>query len=144
MEAKSNPAVLPTQQSHLTLLLRIGAVNGFLVVALGAFGAHSLRDLLSEASTKTYQTAVLYHAIHALAILACAALLSHARPSRVHMAAWLFQAGIVLFCGSLYLLAATGIRWLGAVTPFGGMAFLAGWALLVFSVPYPSSSPHVS
>jgi uncharacterized membrane protein YgdD (TMEM256/DUF423 family) len=144
MESKKNQAVLQTQKSHFALWVRIAAVNGFLVVALGAFGAHSLRDLLSEAAVKTYQTAVLYHAIHALTIFACAVLLFYAQPSRVHLAAWLFLAGIVLFCGSLYLLAATGIRWFGAVTPFGGIAFLAGWALLVFSVPYPSSSPHVS
>ncbi|MCZ7558325.1 MAG: DUF423 domain-containing protein [Bacteroidia bacterium] len=144
MEEKIKPAVSQRQSSRFLFLLRTGAVNGFLVVALGAFGAHTLRDLLSDTAVKTYQTAVLYHAIHSLAVLGCAVLLQHARPARVHLAAWFFLIGIVLFCGSLYLLSATGIRWLGAVTPFGGVAFLSGWALLVFSVPYPSSSPHVS
>lgn len=143
MDGTNTPTVSQGHNSRFDFWLRIAAVNGFLVVALGAFGAHTLRDVLSETAVKTYQTAVLYHAIHALALLACAILLTHAHPARVHLAASLFLTGILLFSGSLYLLAATGIRWLGAVTPFGGISFLAGWALLVFSVPYPSSSPHV-
>ena len=115
--------------SKLLLLLATG--NGFLAVALGAFGAHGLQARLSAELMATYQTAVQYHFYHALALFG-AALLSQQFPAATlpRAGGYLFLAGIVLFSGSLYLLALTGARWLGAVTPLGGLAFLAGWLCL--------------
>lgn len=130
--------------NRIPFWLRIAALNGVFVVALGAFGAHALRGILDDAAAKTWQTAVFYHAIHMLAILACSLLLRFAPTSRAHIAAWLFLIGIVLFSGSLYILSSTGLTWLGAVTPFGGAAFLAGWAVLAFSVPFNTVSPKRS
>ena len=94
---------------------RIGAALMFLGVALGAFGAHALKDKLDARGHEVWRTAVLYHLVHAVAI--------YARGQQ----AWLFLAGIVVFSGSLYLLALTGQSWLGALTPVGGLLFLAGW-----------------
>jgi len=110
-----------------------GAMAGFLVVALGAFGAHGLEGHLPARHLGWWKKAVDYHGLHALALLACGLLGAH-RPSRAaDVAGWAFVAGIVLFSGSLYLLALTGQRWLGAVTPFGGTAFLVGWAALALA-----------
>ena len=109
--------------------LRIAAGLCFLAVALGAFGAHALKATLeSHGMTDVWNKAVLYHFIHAIALLALA--LYRGEASRGP--GWLFVAGIVLFSGSLYLMAATNIRWLGAVTPLGGLCFLAGWLWLFF------------
>jgi uncharacterized membrane protein YgdD (TMEM256/DUF423 family) len=117
------------------LALTLAAALLFAAVALGAFGAHVLRERLAPDMTAVYQTAVQYHFWHALGLLAIGILLAQ-RPESgpLAAAAWLMIAGIVLFCGSLYALALTGIRGLGAVTPFGGVAFLAGWAALAWSV----------
>lgn len=109
-------------------------VNGFLAVALGAFGAHGLERWLSGAEAferrlAWWQTASQYHLIHALA-LAVAAYLGSRDPSVAKIAGWCFQVGILLFSGSLYAMALSGARWLGAVTPLGGLAFLAGWAAI--------------
>ena len=111
------------------LALTMGALLAMAAVALGAFGAHALKGRLEPDMATVWQTAVQYHGWHALALLAAGLLLLH-RPDAVAVAAagWMFAAGIVLFSGSLYLLALTGARGLGAVTPFGGLAFLAGWA----------------
>ena len=100
----------------------------FAAVALGAFGAHALRGRLTPEMAGVWQTAVQYHAWHALALMGVGVLLQQ-WPERglLATAGWLFVAGIVLFSGSLYALALTGLRSLGAVTPFGGVAFLAGW-----------------
>lgn len=112
-------------------LVRLAAVLGFLAVALGAFGAHALKETLSaNATTEIWNKAVLYHFVHTLAILALAAL-----PEVSRWSAWLFLAGIIIFSGSLYLLALTNIRWLGAITPIGGLCFLAGWLVLLFTQP---------
>ncbi len=115
--------------SHLLLLFAAG--NGFLAVAFGAFGAHGLQARLSVELMATFQTAVQYHFYHALALLGVA-LLSLQFPTAAlpRASGYLFLAGIVLFSGSLYVLALTGIRWLGAITPIGGLAFLAGWLCL--------------
>jgi uncharacterized membrane protein YgdD (TMEM256/DUF423 family) len=115
--------------------LVIGAIAMFAAVALGAFGAHALRGQLTPDLARVWQTAVQYHAWHALALLGVGLLLLN-RPDlqRAGWAGGLFAAGIVLFSGSLYLLALTGIRGLGAVTPVGGLAFLAGWALLAWAI----------
>jgi len=110
--------------------LLLAAVTGFLGVALGAFGAHGLKKSLAgkpdEAQrTAWWQTAAQYHLIHALAIGLAAAV--PFQPTGGTSAGWLFLGGIVLFSGSLYLMTLTGIRALGAVTPLGGVLFLAGW-----------------
>jgi uncharacterized membrane protein YgdD (TMEM256/DUF423 family) len=103
----------------------------FVAVACGAFGAHALRGRLDPEMTGVWQTAVQYHVWHALALMGVGLLLLQ-RPAAAGLraAAWLFAAGIVLFSGSLYALALTGTRGVGAITPFGGVAFLAGWAAL--------------
>jgi len=111
-------------------------VFGALGVALGAFGAHALRDALAASGhTGTWETAVLYHLVHALALAAvgvgAAAGVLAARPARV--AAWAFALGIVLFSGSLYGLSLGGPRLLGPVTPLGGVAFIVGWCSLAFA-----------
>jgi uncharacterized membrane protein YgdD (TMEM256/DUF423 family) len=103
-------------------------------VAMGAFGAHGLRNRLDAYSMSVYEKAVFYHFVHALGILAVAILartpaLTLAAQARV---AWLLLVGIILFSGSLYALAVTGLRTLGAITPIGGIAFIAGWLLLAF------------
>jgi len=112
------------------LLAVLGAASGFAAVALGAFGAHVLKARLAPEQFATFQTASDYLGLHALALLVTglAGLLLDSRALRA--AGILFVAGILLFSGSLYLLAVTGTRWLGAVTPFGGGALLAGWLLL--------------
>ena len=109
-----------------TFAFRAAAVLGFLAVALGAFGAHALRATLGiHGTTAIWETAALYHLVHAAVLLAVAA----GRPSSV----WpprLFIAGVVIFSGSLYLLAITNVRWLGAITPLGGLCLLGGWLAL--------------
>lgn len=110
---------------------RIAAALCFLAVGLGAFGAHALKGTLAaHASTEVWKTAVLYHFLHALALLVLAAL-----PGTGRLVTALFLAGILLFSGSLYLLALTNIRWLGAITPLGGLCFLAGWLMLILCPP---------
>jgi uncharacterized membrane protein YgdD (TMEM256/DUF423 family) len=107
------------------------AVNGFAAVALGAFGAHGLRERLeAHQRTGTWETAVVYEMFHALALLAVAWLASRDPAAATHAAGWCFLIGIVLFSGSLYALCLTNVRVLGAITPFGGVLFLAGWVLL--------------
>ena len=106
-----------------TLCLRLAALSGFLAVALGAFGAHGLKALLAEHQTVAiWEKAVLYHIFHTLALLGLAS-----RPTVPKGAVVSFLVGICLFSGSLYVLAATNARWLGAITPLGGLGFLAGW-----------------
>jgi uncharacterized membrane protein YgdD (TMEM256/DUF423 family) len=113
--------------------LLIAALTGFLGVALGAFGAHGLRDRLSAEMMAAYQTGVQYHLVHSVALLGVAVLASRSASRFVPAAGWLFTLGIVLFSGSLYIMAMTGLTRLGIVTPFGGLAFLAGWAALVIA-----------
>ena len=97
-------------------------------VALGAFGAHALKARVAPDMLAVWQTGVTYHAWHALALFLLGLLMLHVPASiALRYAAWLFVAGIVLFAGSLYLLALGGPRWFGAITPFGGVAFIAGW-----------------
>ena len=117
------------------LFLVIGGVNGALVVAFGAFGAHALKSRLSHDMSVVYQTAVFYHAIHALGLLAIGVLAQWLPESGYLKAAgWTMLAGVVLFSGSLYLLSITGSRWLGAITPIGGTAFIVAWILLCIAV----------
>jgi uncharacterized membrane protein YgdD (TMEM256/DUF423 family) len=116
--------------------LLIGAVFGFLGVALGAFGAHALKARVSPDMLAVFETGVRYQMYHALAILIVAAAMGHFGNARLLGAAgWMFTAGVVLFSGSLYALVLTDVRVLGAITPIGGLLFLAGWAvLIVFTV----------
>ncbi|MEQ8331269.1 MAG: DUF423 domain-containing protein [Longimicrobiales bacterium] len=115
------------------VFLALGGLYGFLGVALGAFGAHALRARLTEADLATFQTGVSYQMYHALALLAVAWAWTRWPTGTVVAAGWAFAVGVLVFSGSLYALVLTGHRWLGAVTPLGGLAFLAGWALLVWS-----------
>lgn len=116
-------------------LLAGGGIAAFLGVALGAFGAHGLRGHLSEAMLAVYQTGVQYHLIHALALVLIGVLSQLMPDSQLLKAAGVAMlVGIILFSGSLYLLAVTEARWLGAVTPIGGSAFLLGWVLLTLAV----------
>lgn len=118
---------------HRTFLL-IGAVAGVVGVALGAFGAHGLRARLTPDMLAVFETGVRYHMYHALAILGVASVAERLQASRLVLASgWLFLAGIILFSGSLYLLAVTGVRVLGAITPFGGVALLLGWGCLALA-----------
>jgi uncharacterized membrane protein YgdD (TMEM256/DUF423 family) len=112
----------------------ISALAGFIGVALGAFGAHGLRGRLTPEMLAVFETGVRYQLVHAVALLAVAGLLDRLGGRLIIAAGWLFLAGMVLFSGSLYLLALTGITVLGAITPLGGLAFLAGWACLAFAV----------
>jgi uncharacterized membrane protein YgdD (TMEM256/DUF423 family) len=109
------------------LWVRLGAGFMFLAVGLGAFGAHALKTRLSPEMLAIFETGVKYQVYHALALLLLAAVRG---PSK---AGWCFTAGIVLFSGSLYVLALTGVKKWGAVTPIGGLLFLAGWLLVLFS-----------
>jgi uncharacterized membrane protein YgdD (TMEM256/DUF423 family) len=114
----------------------IGAVAGLLGVGFGAFGAHGLSTRLSPEMLAVFETAVRYQMYHALALLLTAAAIGRLGDARLLViAGWFFTAGIVLFSGSLYTLALTGTTILGAITPFGGLAFLIGWgALIVFAL----------
>ena len=114
------------------LLLRIAATLCFFAVALGAFGAHALRSKLeTHGMLDVWNKAVFYHFVHAIVLFVLATIGSVNRG-----AAWLFLAGIILFSGSLYVMAITNLRWLGAVTPIGGLCFLAGWTWLIFVPPH--------
>ena len=110
-------------------LFAMAGTLGLTAVMLGAFGAHGLRDRLGAAMIEVYRTGVLYHLVHALAVLAVA--LGADRLRRPRLVAGLFCAGIVVFSGTLYLLAITGMTWLGAVTPVGGLLLMAGWAAVL-------------
>jgi uncharacterized membrane protein YgdD (TMEM256/DUF423 family) len=111
--------------------LFLAAINGFLVVALGAFGAHALEARISTEMLDVYHTAVQYHMFHITGLIGLH-LLQREAPALPGLAVigHLFLAGIVLFCGSLYLLALTGLTWLGMITPLGGLMFLAAWVQL--------------
>ena len=115
------------------LFFSLGAGSALLSVAAGAFGAHALRTRLSPEYLTVFETAARYQMYHALGLLAVAWALSRWPGSPAQWAGWLFVAGTLLFSGSLYALALTGARWLGAVTPLGGVAFLAGWFCLALS-----------
>ena len=113
------------------LFITLASLSGMLAVALGAFGAHGLRNRLDDYLMGVFETAVQYHFYHALALLAVGVIaLSQPQTVMLKSAGWLFFLGTLVFSGSLYLLALTGVKWLGAVTPLGGLAFIAGWACL--------------
>ena len=117
------------------ILLVLAAINGFVAVSLGAFAAHGLKSMLGPDLLATFQTGVQYHMYHALAMLAVGILVTQfPTQTGLRVAGYLFMAGILIFSGSLYVLALSGIRWLGAITPIGGVAFLAGWATLAWTM----------
>jgi uncharacterized membrane protein YgdD (TMEM256/DUF423 family) len=121
-------------EMNARLAVALGGIFMFAAVALGAFGAHVLRGQLDPQMTAAWQSAVQYHAWHALALVLVGILRLHWPAKRaLGLVAWLFVAGIVLFAGSLYAVALTENRALGLITPFGGMAFLAGWGVLAWS-----------
>ncbi len=111
----------------------LGAVSAALAVAAGAFAAHGLQQRLAPGPLDVFQTAARYQMYHALALLLVACVAGRWPARWVRVAGWLFVVGTLLFSGSLYALALTGARWLGALTPLGGVAFLAGWAALALA-----------
>ena len=114
--------------------LVLAAASGFLSVALGALGAHSLKNLLDEYGKSIYEKAVTYQMFHTMGLFIVGLLQMSIRDTSLSFAGWSFIMGIFLFSGTLYLLALTGIKWLGAITPVGGTAFLLGWAFLGFKI----------
>lgn len=117
------------------LFLVLGGVNAMLVVVLGAFGAHFLKTRIPGEMMAVYQTAVFYHGIHALGLIAIGMVTAWLTGSiYLKSAGWIMFAGIVLFSGSLYLLSVTGLHWLGAITPIGGLAFILAWLLFCVAV----------
>ena len=115
------------------LFFTLGCLSALVGVALGAFGAHGLRGRLSPDMLAVFETGVRYHMYHALALILTSLVMARMSGWLVVTAGWCFTAGIVLFSGSLYLLAVTGVTILGAITPLGGLAFLAGWACLALA-----------
>ncbi len=111
----------------------IGSLSAFLAVALGAFGAHGLKERLAPEMLAVFETGVRYQMYHALALLAVAWACTRWPGAVVNASGWLFVAGTVIFSGSLYVLALSGVRWLGAITPIGGLAFLGGWLCLAWA-----------
>jgi uncharacterized membrane protein YgdD (TMEM256/DUF423 family) len=110
----------------------LGAVSAFLSVALGAFGAHALKNTLTPAMQETFETGVRYQMYHSLALLVIAWAIDRFGPHLFTLSGWFMVAGIVIFSGSLYVLTMTGIRWLGAITPIGGVSLLIGWGILAY------------
>jgi uncharacterized membrane protein YgdD (TMEM256/DUF423 family) len=115
------------------LFFALGCVSGFLAVGLGAFAAHALKARLSPELLATFEVGVRYQMYHALALLAVGWAATRWPGVAVNTSGWLFVAGTVIFSGSLYALSLTGARWLGAITPIGGAAFLAGWLCLAWA-----------
>lgn len=117
------------------LFLQFAAISGFIAVCLGAFGAHALKDKLESAGyLETFHTAVAYQFYHTLALLAIGLLSMKYPSSLITYSGYAMMNGMLIFSGSLYLLCFTGTKWLGAVTPIGGLSFLAGWILLFVAV----------
>lgn len=116
------------------LFLIISAISGMLAVGLGAFGAHALKAKLTENGVlATFQTAVHYQFYHTLALLGIAVLLAKYESAWLNYAGFSMSLGIILFSGSLYILCFTGIKWLGAITPIGGLLFIVGWFFLLLA-----------
>jgi uncharacterized membrane protein YgdD (TMEM256/DUF423 family) len=120
---------MPTSRAFAS----IGALSAFISVAAGAFGAHALRSRLDPDLLQTFETGARYQMYHAFGLFVCAWLVSQGSGPWGERAGWAFIVGTLLFSGSLYALALTGVRALGAITPFGGLAFLAGWIMLALA-----------
>ncbi|WP_110112676.1 DUF423 domain-containing protein [Bacillus sp. CGMCC 1.16541] len=118
----------------MKIFLILGAINALLAVALGAFGAHGLEGKISAKYLEVWKTGVLYHMFHALGLFVVAFLAGRfPESSLVQASGWIMLVGIVLFSGSLYVLSTSGIKILGAITPFGGVAFIVAWILIVIA-----------
>ncbi|HXG00294.1 MAG TPA: DUF423 domain-containing protein [Bacteroidota bacterium] len=128
------------QTSTTELFIVFGCVSAALGVAAGAFGAHGLKGILAPDLLAVYETAVRYQMYHALGLLAVGGLDARFHSRFVAVAGWCFVTGTVLFSGSLYVLTLARVQWLGAVTPFGGLAFIIGWLLLAVGVRKQESS----
>lgn len=115
------------------IFLVSGSLSGFIAVALGAFAAHALKGRLDSALLNTFEIGVRYQMYHALALLAVGWAYGRSPGTAVAASGWLFVLGTLLFSGSLYVLSLSGARWLGAITPLGGAAFLAGWVCLAWA-----------
>lgn len=116
-------------------LLIIAAISGLLAVMIGAFGAHGLKGRITTDLMAIFQTGVQYHFYHALALLLVGILmLQFPQLTLLKFSGWLLVAGMVIFSGSLYVMALTGIKWLGAITPIGGMAFISGWLTMAIAI----------
>jgi uncharacterized membrane protein YgdD (TMEM256/DUF423 family) len=113
--------------------IALGALNAAIAIAAGAFAAHGLRDKLDARALEVFETGARYHMYHAFALILVGLVASGGRARAGQTAGWLFQIGIVLFSGSLYALALTGTRGIGAITPVGGLAFIIGWLWLAWS-----------
>lgn len=120
------------------IFVLLGALNGFIGVSLGAFGAHGLEGTLDPELLRVWNKGVDYQQIHALGLVLVGVLLRFEACRRIRLAGWCMLIGILLFSGSLYALALSGVRPLGAVTPFGGVSFLIGWGLLALGVIAPA------
>ncbi len=116
------------------VFMTIGAASAFIGVALGAFAAHGLKGKLAASAVETFEVGVRYQMYHAFALIATSWVLSRWPGPNGAIAGWLFVAGTVIFSGSLYGLSVSGVRWLGAITPLGGLSFLAGWVYLIRAV----------
>jgi uncharacterized membrane protein YgdD (TMEM256/DUF423 family) len=132
---------LPERDSIAGAAILRGAIFGFLAVAAGAFGAHALKAHLSDYALGVWNTAVQYQMYHALALLCLAGISKHvSRRFTGEAALTCFTFGIIIFSGSLYALALTGVKWLGAITPIGGALFLIGWLALARTALVPAPS----
>lgn len=118
----------------MNVFLLLGVINGFLAVALGAFGAHGLEGKVSEHMLGIWEKAVNYQMFHTMALLVTGLIGAKLQIGILNWSGWLFFIGIILFSGSLYLYSTTGIKFLAMITPFGGVTFLIGWVLLGFVV----------
>lgn len=118
------------------LFLTLGSINAALAVIFGAFGAHALKTRISPDMLNVYQVGSHYHFYHALGMLVVGVIAMHLNGSQgaLRLAGYLMLAGVILFSGSLYLLATTGVTWIGAITPIGGLAFIAAWIVLAMTV----------
>jgi len=117
------------------IFLILGGINAALVVLLGAFGAHGLKARMTAEMLAVYQTGVHYHLFHALGLIVVGLVATQISDSAyLRWSGWLMLAGIVLFSGSLYVLSVSGLRWLGMVTPFGGISFIVAWILFVVAI----------
>ena len=114
----------------------LGTFLAFMTVALGAFGAHALKEQLSAYGQSVYDKAIFYQMFHSLAILFVSILQYSISDLDLSICIWLFFLGIILFSGSLYILALTNIKWLGAITPIGGMLFIVSWLIIFYKVLY--------
>jgi len=114
--------------------LVVGGILGLLVVAIGAFGAHGLKDILDEYGKTIFDKAVLYQILHTIAILIIGILNKMYPELSLSLAAWCFLLGIIIFSGSLYILSISGMKWLGAITPIGGLFFILGWLIFIVKI----------